>query len=151
MCCFWPSFLLMPKSLIFARPNLDSTSMLSGFRSLWIWLCSCKWSNPCKICHKKDSYQPRLKINFHRTESTYIPCEAGDNVLLYEGSSLEVFRGATLLLNGDHCLKASTVHVLHHEMDLTLVEEDPMVVDQDWIDLIDLVKFVVELVSLLFL
>lgn len=34
------SCLLMPKSLILARPKLDSTKILSGLTSLWICLSS---------------------------------------------------------------------------------------------------------------
>lgn len=55
-----------------------------------------------------------------------------------------------LLLDGDDVLQAAAVHVLHHEVDLPLVDVAAVVAHEHGLESLNHVELVVELVSLIF-
>ena len=61
-----------------------------------------------------------------------------------------LFRLLELLFDSDHIFEATTVHVLHKQVNLSLIQQAPVVAHNHRTEGLNHVKLVVELLSLVF-
>lgn len=79
---------------------------------------------------------------------TYMPRKSWDYKFWNQRLKVFVLKCLQFILNGNHCFNTATVHKLHHQMYLTLIEKDSVVVNKQWKWIRYHIEFIVKLVPL---